>query len=111
MAKTKGPLFSLSASGTIGKLISFRMGKTGPEVTKKPHPKTQPSEQQAIERQRMKDARAGFLTLSGEDLTNWQALATVKNRPTWNVFFQEWQRQQVEAGQMPLIPDATLYGV
>jgi hypothetical protein len=108
MAKTTGPLFSLAASGTVGKLISFRMGKSGPEVTKKPHPKTQPSAQQAIERQRMKDARAGFLTLSVEDLGYWQELATVKSRPVWLVFFQEWQIQQVVAGQMPLIPDATL---
>lgn len=109
MAKVTGPLLSLAASGTVSGLVSFRMGRKGAEVTKKPHPRTPPTTQQTIERQRMRDARTAFKALSNADLANWQAWATFKGRPVWMAFFAEWQAQQIEAGQAPLIPDPNIY--
>lgn len=108
MAKVQAPFMSISASGSIAGLLTARANTYGKIITKKPHPASPPSTAQLTERQRMRDARTGFKTLSSAERTLWQAVATARKRTRWVAFFAEWQFQNIAAGHMPLIPEPTL---
>lgn len=108
MAKVKGPLMSLSASGSLAGLVSYRMSKDGPQGLKKPQRMRKQNQLQDENRQRMIDARASFKTLSVDELASWQNVANWLGGSPWQHFFAEYQRQQTEAGQKPLIPSPEL---
>ena len=110
MARVQGPLFSLAASGTVGGLLTARMGKDGAQVIKKAVMTVPPSASQLENRSRMNDALEGFKALSSADKIDWSAWAGSRNISTWVAYFAEWQKQNVQAGNQPLIPDPTTYG-
>lgn len=104
MAKVFAPLHSLAASGSIGKVISFRATSKGAVVTSKPQPYRQSSPAMLENQQRMIDARATFKALSAADRNHWNALATARGRTPWFSFFTEYQIQFIQAPGAPLIP-------
>lgn len=108
MARVQAPFLSIAASGTVGGMLTSRMTKNGAQIIKKPWGGNAGSAQQLIEQQRMKDARAGYRSLTSGDLTLWQGVGSSKQISAWAAFFQEWQVQQVSAGNMPLIPDINI---
>ncbi|MFA5825508.1 MAG: hypothetical protein WC825_05995 [Gallionellaceae bacterium] len=108
MAKIIHPLHSLSASGTIGRTLSFRATLGGAVATSKAKSYPQTSAAQLINQQAMRDARAAFLTLSVADKNKWHAVAVVRRSNTWATFFAEYQYQMIVAPAMPLIPEAIL---
>lgn len=108
MAKITHPLHSLSASGTIGRAVSFRATKSGSVATAKPKTYAQTSAAQLLQQQMMRDARAAFLTLTTADKNKWHAVAVVRRSNTWATFFAEYCYQNIIAPAMPLIPEAVL---
>jgi hypothetical protein len=110
MAKITNPLHSLAASGTVGGTFSFRQTSRGSVCTKKAHSYPQTSEAQLLNQQKMRDARAAYLTLNATDLSYWQQLASTRRRSKWLCFFAEYIYQNIEPPNAPLIPDPQVYG-
>lgn len=108
MAKIKNPLMSISAAGTIGKTIAFRATKSGSVAAMKPHCYCQQSPNELLNQQVMKNARAAFLTLDTADKADWKKLEIARLMPSWNLFFTEYQTQQITPPNMPLIPEPFL---
>ena len=90
MARTSGPLGSLSASGTIGGLLTSSNWKGRSYTRKRGLPKAIPTETQTILRILM-----GFLghawstSLSNSDRTAWDAIAKKTNISPINAFIAE----------------------
>lgn len=71
MARTKGPLFSLKASKSIGKVITYQGRPTGTAVYKKPTPTDPKTASQLLMRQYMGEARTAWKELSQTDQDAW----------------------------------------
>ena len=108
MAKIKNPLQSLAASGSIKGGITFRQTSRGSVVTATPKPYQQTSPAQLTNQQRMRDARTTFMALSSTDAADWQLLANKYRRSSWVCFFAEYQYQNIETPNAPLIPEPYL---
>lgn len=108
MAKIHGPLMSLSVSGTVGKIASFRATKGGSVCAMKPNSYAQNTLTMLSNQQRMRDARTAFSTLSAQDLGYWQLVATARRNNVWPTFFAEYNYQMVVAPDLPLIPGVNL---
>lgn len=104
MAKIRGPLCSVGASGTIGATVTFRQLR-GQSVAQKPPVPTGPaSNQQLQERQRLRDARNGWNSLDPLDQSDWADYAATIGASPWLAYSTEWQRQRIAAGKQPQIP-------
>jgi len=108
MAKIINPLHSLSASGTVGKIASFRATIGGAVCTRKARKYKTTTPLQEENKQRMRDARKAFLHLSTTDRIFWQQRATALKGAVWPIFFAEYQFQNVIAPAFPLIPEPYL---
>jgi len=108
MAKLVGPLHSLSASGSVGKMHGFRTTKAGAVCARVPSPYKQHTPNMLTNQQTMRDARSAFLSLSVMDLTRWQARATAIRLGLWQTFFTEYRYQRIAPPAMPLIPEPSL---
>lgn len=107
MAKVQGPLMSISASGSVGKILTFRACRRGSVVQLLSAPTGAPSAAQQSERARMQDARAAYRALTAPERIEWQTLAIARALPAWPLYWQEWQFQHSAAGRPPRIPTMT----
>lgn len=104
MAKIQGPLFSVSAAGTVGKVLQFRRLRGCAVVSFPTVPAAPPSAPQIAERARCSDAAAAWRDLGDDERYLWIALATTHNLNPWLEFFREWQRQRIVAPALPELP-------
>lgn len=115
MAKIKGPLFSLAASGTVGR-ISFSQAGTATHARNVPRQRADsPTQYQIDHRQRCKDAAASWAAMSVFDKDKWHAKGTT-TRPSgaagtvytlnngWPLYFQEWLLQNIDPPGAPRLP-------
>ena len=105
MAKIKNPIYSLSASGSIGGILSFRSTAGGSVCTKKPGSYAQQTTGQLANQQQMIDARKSFKLLTQKQLQQWQARANAVKLKIWPEYFREYQNQMVTYPNQPLIPE------
>lgn len=105
MAKVSQPLFSFSATGTVGGMVSFR-STGGPHVAKrKPSAYSQDTAAMRANQQRMKDARTAFKALDADTLAAWRQTAAQYNKETWTYFFTQYQYQLITAPDAPQVPE------
>lgn len=104
MPKVTGPLLSLSASGSVGKVLTFRATAHGFIVQRTPQNIVSHTTWQQIERQTMRDAAAAWAALDANDKTIWNSNSLPTIRSGWMSFFMEWKAQRVSPGEYPLIP-------
>ena len=104
MAIIRAPLFSISASGTIGNKLMFRSTKRGSVASRKPRMPKKASMPQLAERQRVRNARDKWMALDVPTRNRWYYLATTKRMNSWILFFREYMIQQCTGSQFPLIP-------
>lgn len=104
MPKVTGPLLSITASGTVAGLLCFRHTKAGPVVQKKPAGHNSRSQWQGLERDSMQAAAAAWRTLDPRIKTIWGNNSLPTSRSAYMSFFMEWKVQQVQPGDLPLIP-------
>ncbi len=93
MARTKGPLFSLAATGNWGKgTIQFRGGKHGTHAYRPADPTTvnqaQATTAQAATREKYRIAQAAWQAISIEERQAHDAAATTQGMSGWNLFMQ-----------------------
>lgn len=104
MAKVKGPLFSLSASGKFGEALEFRTGggKTtvsAARVCTKPR-----SEAQAAQSSRFSDAVAGWADLSELQKGNWKTWAKPTKLNGYQLYLSEYSTQNIHPPGQPVRP-------
>jgi len=71
MAKLKGPLFSLSASGALGPRLTYSMRRSGAQVRRQQANTNPNTAGQAVERGYYTDALAAWATLSPAEKEQW----------------------------------------
>jgi len=104
MAKLQGPLFSVSASGTVASLLCYRATTRGPVAQLSPIPRARPSFAQFSERARCAATATTWRTMTADQRAPWLALAVARKRPAWIVFHAEATVQQTTPPALPLVP-------
>lgn len=103
MAKVKGPLFSLTASGVFNKTVEFRTvaGATIAAGVKAYVPPRTPA--QAAQTNRFKDAVSGWSTLPAGDKDDWKDAAP-SGVTGYRYYVSEYLLQNVQPPGHPLLP-------
>lgn len=104
MARVNGPLFSMNASGTVGRALTMRNIGRAFIASRPPVPSGPPTTAQLSERQSMRDAAAAWANLSANDRAVWSTPTVPTTRHGFMSFFLEWKTQQIRPGSVPLIP-------
>lgn len=88
MAKAKGPLFSVSASGKIKHRLTYSHKKVGNIVRLQRKNKDAQTDDQLLERGKFQDAVAAWNGLSSEQKAAWNLLAGGTSRSGYNLFLK-----------------------
>lgn len=105
MAKIQGPLFSVSAAGSIASALTFRRTARGQIAQMPPIPQAAASAHQLAERQRMRDAASSWNALDATAKAPWVAIGLATGRAPWLAYWREWQFQYASPGTTLLIPE------
>lgn len=104
MAKTHGPLFSLAASGSIGKVLTFNQGAHVQVARRSPRSTAPPSVPQIDYRNRCRAASAYWRAMPAAEKTEWSDVAALTGRPVFAKYLLEWISQAATPEQPPLLP-------
>lgn len=94
MAKTKGPLLSLDAHGSLSKLLTYSNRRSGQQVRKYNKPLVVPSAKQRGQRRLTEFLVAHWQNMSSATKATWEANAKASglNLPGYQYFLREAQR-------------------
>lgn len=93
MANVRGPLFSLSAAGSIGKTISYKKGVRGYVARKWAKPSGDASAAQVVVRNFTGERMSHWPDISSENQLTWLGLAQVENTSPINAYLKvNWER-------------------
>lgn len=106
MAKTQGPLFSLGASGTVAKLLTFNQSNDTPVARKKPRASTSATTDQQAARADFANAAQAWRALPQAERDTWKSIAAQTGRPAFAKYFLEWKAQASTPAQPPYLPMA-----
>lgn len=104
MAKVRAPLFSVAASGTIGKKLTYRQTAGGSICQTPPIPTGDPSAAQTEERQRFAVALNSWATLPTATKEQWQGAALTLGHQPVMLYTREYLLQRVQPPALPMIP-------
>jgi len=104
MAKVGSPLFSLGASGTVAKLLTFNQSRTAPIARKKPTGYRPPTVAQNHFRSKCSAAAAHWRGLDPLARAEWAALAALTSRQVFAKYLLEWIAQSATPASPPLVP-------
>lgn len=100
MARVRGPLMSMEASGNFAGQMQFRCNRYGGHVYRPPDPTTQnqrpATQSQSVVRQRYRSAVAAWRALSEQDRNGWRAQgsAMLNDVSGWNLFLAAFDGTQ-----------------
>ena len=104
MPKVDGPLFSLEASGTFDKLITYQRYKGGTRVIAKPKPTNAPSQKQIYNRYLMQRLRAEWANQTADAKSFWNQQAQINGLLSgYNAYIQFWFRTIAQTGDRALM--------
>lgn len=98
MVKVRGPLFSMGASGTLGRAISYRRQVFGSQVEKKPQKRDLKSPAQVSRRELFLEAVAHWNSLSDEERAAYRGLAAGLPMTGFNLCVQDYLMGRIEVG-------------
>lgn len=104
MAKIINPLFSVAASGSIGKALVFRNNPAAPTARLYSHPTGDPTVAQARYRLAASHAASLFNALTTTERDKWQHVATALDLPIFALYMREFSIQAATLTAPPLIP-------
>jgi len=90
MAKVKGPLLSMEASGAFADKLIFTSGKQGQNVTFYHKPTGKPSSTQQSVRKSFTNAKDRWNLLSTAQKLEYKTRANLKSLTGYNLFLSEW---------------------
>lgn len=104
MPKVKGPLFSLTASGTFRDILVFR-SRAGEETTVARPARFNPTRSPAQEQQagRFSDAVSGWRDLTTENKADWKAAASGSGINGYQLYLREYQLQGITPPAQPTL--------
>lgn len=104
MAKTTAPLFSVSAAGTIGRLVTFRRVMIGGVAQVRPMTPAPPTQRQAEHRALMAAARLAWRDLDATTRAAWIVYANHIGLPSFATYCREWFTQRPASPADLLLP-------
>lgn len=104
MARVKGPLFSLSASGTYLKQFVFRTRSTGTHVATRPATLPARSAAQNAHAQKVADMAAAWRHLAPATQAEWSACALSFGLTGYTLYWREWIAQASTPASPPTNP-------
>ena len=111
MARVTGPLFSMSASGTVGKTITFASWKGRAYVRERVIPANPKSAKQTGIRAMMSFLSQAWTSISALSKATWEELAAQKSISTFNAFGSEtlsrWQNVSTPTQTYPAAEAST----
>jgi hypothetical protein len=104
MAKVKGPLFSVAASGLFNNCLEYRTGSGKSTVHGRRARTRQRSPAQEAQALRFSQAVAGWQALSVLQKNNWKAAANLTGLNGYTLYISEYQTQNITPPQQPVVP-------
>lgn len=104
MVRVKGPLFSLSASGTYLKKFVFRTTSTGSHVATRPATLPARSPAQLAHAQKVAEMAAAWSALPGATRAAWNACGLNYSLTGYGLFWREWIAQGSTPASPPTSP-------
>lgn len=104
MAKIIGPLMSLAASGSFGKMLTFRQTRHGSIAQLPPIPSGPPSINQSFERERFAAALHAWRGLDQPTKDAWHGRGTIFKRQPVILFCSEYLQQRCSPPDLPQLP-------
>lgn len=104
MARIKGPLMSITASGSLAGTLVFRQTARGAQAQAMPTSQPPATPAQAACRADFKAAADAWRTLDAETRADWQTVAAVRHRSARQFFLAEWRVQHSTPENLPRIP-------
>jgi hypothetical protein len=95
MTNVRGPLFSVSATGTVAKALTYKKGMRGIVCRKHQKPGGPPSSDQLYHRDVFKSIVAVWQNMTPEQHSTWNTLAIPSKLSGFNLFFKESQMGSV----------------
>lgn len=108
MAKAKGPLFSVTAKGSIGRAINFRGTPANPIVSLHRSRPSKPSAAAAENRLAAAHAASTWRALDASTQQAWGLKAAAAHLPPFGYYLQQWQRQGATLTTPPHLPEQTV---
>jgi hypothetical protein len=109
MAKVRGPLMSVAASGRMGLFLTFRQTARGSVCQLPPIPRSSPSVPQQIERQRFAAALRAWRGLDALTKARWETRGMIFRRQPVILFVSEYLMQRCEPPALPMLPSISRY--
>lgn len=104
MAKIQGPLFSVSASGTIADTATYRATARGAIAQMPPIPKTAANANQRRERARFALALVGWQALDDTARAQWVTAGLAFGMAAHKLYTREYINQRCQGIEIPSIP-------
>lgn len=104
MPKVRGPLFSLAASGTLMKTITFLDTAKSAQVRFNVKSRAPRSELQKLHGARVADCRAAWRALDQPTRDQWQAQMVWSHMTGPALFMREWFAQAIYPPALPVLP-------
>lgn len=104
MPKVNGPLFSLRASGTLGKTLTFGTLNDQPIVRRHVIPADPSTPAMQLQRQRVANIAAGWGTLDTLQQSAWNTAAAAYQMNGYAYFLQQYHFQGCTPPELPSIP-------
>jgi hypothetical protein len=104
MARIVGPLFSLKASGTYCKALSFRMNGDKCSSYLRTAKNVHRSALQNAVCAKVSAMSKAWNSLTPEQITDWNQCGETRGMIGRNLFWSEWFAQNVQSGEWPIIP-------
>jgi len=104
MAKIQGPLFSVSASGTIADTATYRATPRGAIAQMPPIPKTAANANQRRERARLALAMLSWRLLYDTERDKWVTAGLAFGMAAHMLYTREYINQRCQGTEKPSIP-------
>lgn len=109
MGKTKGPLFSVDAKGTIGKALTYQGGMAGKYVKGYNKPGGTPSSSQLLIRQQVARAVNRWKNLTDWEKTQWNYYKDGNGLQGYHAFIRRYMINKRDNEPVWKLPDGTWY--
>lgn len=104
MPRVKGPLFSLTASGTYDRTLVFRTSVRGTAVSRRPRLVAARSPAQISNAQRVNDMARTWVAQSGSTQGAWNSCAALQQMSGYQLWWREWYTQNSTPALPPTNP-------